>query len=292
MLQAMLLTTLALIAAAIVQQPTRATVPARPAAAPAAAPQPREAIHDIETADDLLLALESVDDGLRTLTTDILWAQTFALAGDMQLRWGRLFYRVDPPASEDLPPRRAFAIEFTRKQVGDRVMADDRVDYVFDGEWFLERVHADRQGFKRQVVPPGEVADPLRVGRGPFPIPVGQKREEILERFTAELVDPLQDLDERLVAFVSAGAGTYALDLTPLPAMARDISWRSIRVWYDRDTLEPRLAWTINAADDESYIQLLNIERDPRIDDAVFSTTVPTTGWELFVTPWNPQVGP
>lgn len=262
----------------------------RPEFPPAAQPAGGAEAAPIQTADDLLLALETADAGLRSLTTDILWAQTFALAGDMQMRWGALSYRVDPPAADGLPPRRAFAIQFSRKQVGERRPAPERIDYVFDGEWFLERIHADRQAFKRQVVPPGQRADPLRVGEGPFPIPVGQKREEIVTRFVAELIDPIDGLDPRLVPFVEDGAGTYALQLTPHADLVEDTTWRQIRIWYDKDTLEPRLAWTINAAEDESYVQLLNIERDVRIDETVFSTAVPEAGWELYVTPWAAAV--
>lgn len=252
---------------------------------------PVDAGAGIESADDLLLALETVDTGLRSLKTDLLWAQTFALAGDMQMRWGSLTYRVGEPEGDGLPPRRAFAVAFSQKQVGGRRPAPERIDYVFDGEWFLERIHADHQAFKRQVVPPGQVADPLRIGEGPFPIPVGQKREEILSRFTAELIDPVADIDPRLASFVEEGAGTFALELTPHADLVQDATWRHIRIWYDKQTLEPRLAWTINAADDESYVQLLNIERDVEIDEDVFSTSVPPDGWELFVTPWAAAVG-
>lgn len=270
---------LAGLAAGALAQP--GTPPARPAPEPIV-------IREFETADDLLVALETADADLRSMTTDLLWAQTFALAGDEQLRWGRLTYRVSLPERDGLPPRRAFAVEFTQKQVGDRRPGPERIDYIFDGEWFLERIHADRQAFKRQVVPPGQVADPLRIGEGPFPIPVGQKAQEILARFEAELIDPVQDIDPRLESFVSEGAGTWSLMLTPHPDLVEDSTWRGIRIWYDKATLQPRLAWTINAAEDQSYVQLINVQRDVEIDEGVFSTDPPREqGWEVFITPWR-----
>ncbi len=285
---------LAGLAALVSAQPSQSA--GRPAT-PIPPPAPVQAAADagphaeILTADDLLIALETSDAGMTSLRTDLLWAQTFAIAGDMQVRQGRLTYRVGEPAGEGLPPRRAFAVEFNQKQVGDRLPAPERIDYVFDGEWFLERIHADRQAFKRQVVPPGQQADPLRIGEGPFPIPVGQKRDEILARFTAALIDPVADIDPRLVQFVQRGPGTFALELVPHPDLVEDSTWRTIRIWYDKETLEPRLAWTINAAEDESYVQLLNTQREIEIDEAVFSTSVPEDGWEIFVTPWDERVG-
>lgn len=286
---------LAGLAALVHAQPSESTIrPDAPARQPAAEPEgeaPAGAAGEILTADDLLIALETADAGMSSLRTDLLWAQTFAIAGDMQMRWGTLTYWVEEPAGEGLPPRRAFAVEFNQKQVGERRPAPERIDYVFDGEWFLERIHEEHQAFKRQVVPPGQQADPLRIGEGPFPVPVGQKRDEILARFTAELIDPVGQVDPRLMQFVQRGAGTYALELVPHPDLVEDSTWRKIRIWYDKETLEPRLAWTINAAEDESYVQLLNVERDIEIDEAVFDTSDPGAGWETFITPWNAPAG-
>jgi hypothetical protein len=272
-------------------RPNRSLPASQPAQHAPDAPVSGEApdgVGEIQTADDLLIALETADADLASLSAGLRWFQTFALAGDMQVRTGQLSYLVQPRGDGDRPPRRAFAITFDEKAVGGRVPAPERIDYVFDGEWFLERLHEDRQTFKRQVVPPGQVADPLRIGEGPFPIPVGQKRDEILSRFTAELVDPVEDLDPRLHEFVQEGAGTYSLMLTPHDELVEDQTWRHVRIWYDRDTLQPRLAWTINAADDESYVQLINVERNGEIDDAVFSTDVPTEeGWISHITAWE-----
>ena len=67
-----------------------------------------------------------------------------------------------------------------------------------------------------------------------------------------------------------------------------DSTWRGIRIWYDKATLQPRLAWTINAAQDESYVQLINVKRDVEIDERVFDTQPPRAeGWEVFITPWR-----
>lgn len=265
--------------------------PAQPAARPA--PQPREEAPvapaqapEIATAQDLLLALEHADADLTTLTADIVWVQTFALAGDTQIREGRLAYS-SAAGQEGQPPRRAFAIRFERKEVGDRIPTPEQIDYIFDGEWFLEKIHADRQAFRRQVVAPGRIADPLRIGEGPFPIPVGQRAQEITDRFAASLVDPLADLDPRLMPFIDTDPGAYCLELVPHPELMEDNTWRRIRIWYERGTLQPTLAWTINAADDESYVLLLNTDRRARVDPAEFSTAVPREGWEVHITEWQ-----
>jgi len=45
----------------------------------------------------------------------------------------------------------------------------DEQTFIFDGEWLTEINAQARQIHRRQVVPPGEVMDPLAVGEGPFP---------------------------------------------------------------------------------------------------------------------------
>ncbi|MCA9288210.1 MAG: hypothetical protein KDA05_06490, partial [Phycisphaerales bacterium] len=56
--------------------------------------------------------------------------------------------------------------------------------------------------------------------------------------------------------------------------------------------LTPILAWTINAAEDESYIQLINVERGAEVDDASFRTSVDDDQeWDVFITPWQESAG-
>ena len=40
------------------------------------------------------------------------------------------------------------------------------------GEWFVEKLGNDKQMFKRAIIAPGEKIDPLRIGEGPFPLPI------------------------------------------------------------------------------------------------------------------------
>lgn len=261
---------------------------------------PARAGGEIATADDLLMALETADAGLSTLTAGIRYDRTFEIAADRQVRQGQLFFQARRQG--DRADRR-FAIRFDRLIVGERVR-DEVKEFIFDGEWLVEKLPGEKPPLftKRQVVPPGERFDPLRIGEGPMPIPIGQRREDILSRYTAELVSADADLTEaELKAFVK---DSYQLKLVPRPDRPDEDEFREIRLWYRRsagvgpgaggrpETLLPRMARTINRSGDESVVQLINVQINGPIPEDVMKTTTPgpKEGWDVQIIPFRQGV--
>ncbi|MCB9845725.1 MAG: hypothetical protein H6811_07045 [Phycisphaeraceae bacterium] len=262
-------------------------LPAQPASAEAQA-------HDLEftTADNLLAALEQVGSDIRTLRAPIRQVKVFAFEGDEQVRTGTLYYQNQPGEGDESGAVRKFAVEFETLEFGSRIERDDQRTYVFDGEWLVEKLHRDKQFFKRQVVPPGQSFDPLRIGEGPFPIPIGQKREDILERFEAELWDPqrgLAEIDPVLESWV-ASKPTYQLRLAPRPEYAEDFDLVEIRLWYLRDGLLPRMAWTRNRDGNETVVQLLGSALNGPLPERAMDTSTPSRGWDVEITPWRGHI--
>jgi len=253
------------------------------------------------TADELLAALEEADKGLKTLTADLIYDRTFATAGDQQSRKGKLYFVVsgsgdngEPKGSET--SSRKFAIHFDTIIIGGRTDTDPR-QYIFDGQWLLEKYLKDKRATKRQVVPPGEKFDPLRIGEGPMPIPIGQRRADILGRYSATLLaagDGLDVNDEKdLVEFV---AGSYQLKLVPRPERASEEKFTEIRLWYRADAdgrILPRMAKTINALagepgekGDESLVRLLSVVQNGAIPAGAIDTQIPD-GWDSQTIPFR-----
>ncbi|MCC7388857.1 MAG: hypothetical protein IT431_08815 [Phycisphaerales bacterium] len=259
----------------------------QPASQPASQPAPQPAITD---ADTLLTALETAGQDIRRLSATVRYIKTFAIQGDQQQRDGTLMFLSEPGAEGQAPTRR-FAITFDRYEIGER-LEDPSTGflerYIFDGEWLAEVRPLDKEFVRRQVVPPGQRWDPLALGEGPFPIPIQQKRAEILSRFDAALVDGLEGVDEPALRAIAAKC--YQLVLTPR-ADAGEQDLRSIRVWYQTDTLLPRLARTMSMADDESFVMLRDIKlnAEARIVEAEISTQPPTdrTGWNVTQEPYR-----
>ncbi len=245
---------------------------------------------EIATADDLLRALETAGQDTRILTATIRYVKTFSIQGDTQRRDGHLVF-ASKPGIEGHPPTRRFGITFDRYEVGGRV-EDRDIDYleqyIFDGEWLAEIRPLEKQFVRRQVVPPGQKWDPLRLGEGPFPIPIQQRREEILSRFTVELLDGQEGVIERRLLGVAGKC--YQLKLIPRPDTGES-DLREIRVWYQKDTLLPRMAKTTTKADDTSLVLLkdLKLNDEAEVSETELSTELPAdrTGWDLTTIPYR-----
>lgn len=93
-------------------------------------------------------------------------------------------------------PNSKFLVHF-KKKIADGVVSESGEYFAFDGRWLTERNDRSRKIIKREIAREGEKTDPFRIGHGPFPLPFGQKRGDILKNFKVTLQpftlgDPLQ----------------------------------------------------------------------------------------------------
>ncbi len=61
-------------------------------------------------------------------------------------------------------------------------------DIIFDGRWLIDRNGSAKIYRKIQLVGTGKDFNPLRLGRGPIPIPIGQRPAMVLQEFHVRLV--------------------------------------------------------------------------------------------------------
>lgn len=269
---AALLSVLKLAIAALGAQPV--------ASEPPAAAQPAS----IATVDDLLLALEDAGADLQTLQSTVMYTNILGLEGDSQTRTGDLYF-IARDGAQGLSRR--FAVHWNSLRVDERLDRDYRQSVIFDGEWLVERNDVKKQFIKRQVVKPGEKFDPLRIGEGPFPIPIGQSRDDILERFVADMPAVEAGLDDDQLLAVVRSKPTYQLHLTPRPEFERDMKLADIRIWYRADTLLPVLAQTESFEGNQSVVLLMNVRTNEELDLSKLDTTTPDRGWNVEVTTYT-----
>lgn len=257
------------------------------------APMPDEARepHAFETAEELLDALETADAGIDRLSAGVRYTKVFAIAGDAQQRRGSLRFQ--------LMPRKMFAIEFRTLQVGGEVH-DVEQTFVFDGQWFTEVYPGEKLMIHRRVVAEGDVMDPFDLERGPFPLPLGQRKDVILERFDARLAPPdeglvfpdepdFEDLSEMFggLARRAAERGLIQLALTPRAdagATARDFD--TLRMWYDPATLMPAMGMTVKAIDegrpDIKLLEFFQVRTNLEAAEGEFFVENPGEGWDVI----------
>ncbi len=253
-------------------------------------------------ADELLVSLEDADKGMTSLTAQIVYNKILATVGDKQTRSGRLYFQ-----NAGVQGRR-FAIEFDTFVRGDGTVDNDPCLYVFDGQWLLDKNSREKRFSKKQVVPPGQNFDPLKIGEGPFPIPIGQKREDILSRYNAELLpasdglDPKDPAQKRLIEFVTR-TKSVQLRLVPRPDRPDQDRFKEIRLWYapekDGGRLLPCMARTIAVGTEpgengnESIVRLIDVKLNGAIPPGVLDTSTPPAaeGWDGVVTDFREPAG-
>lgn len=180
---------------------------------------------------------------------------------------------------------RRFAIVF-RSFIGPDGRADEsRRHFVYERGWLAEIDLERKQFVNRQIVAPGESFDPLRVGEGPLPLPLGQKAEEVFARFeVATAAPPTSGLLKGL-------NGVRGVRLTPKPGMAEAEETQSVDLFYDAVSLLPRGVIQRRANGDRVEV----LVREPRMNqgldgDAVsllsIRTPDPRDGWAVDVRPW------
>lgn len=266
-----------------------ASMAAAQQAVPPAPPPAAAAERTISTADELLSALETADKDLTTLASDVLYIKmpNELIGGSPEKRTGKLWFFSRPASAEaaDAQPQRLFQVEFLTLELDDS-RRDDHQIWIFDGAWLVEKNFETRLVHRRQVVRPGENVDPLAIGEGPLPIPIGQKREKIVERFDATLVaasegfpqPPKATPDAPDVAPPGWVGDTHQLLLKPKRGTKESRDYREVRIWYRKNDLLPRLASAVHKDGSRTDILLTNMEVNKDIAEAVFDTRTPQ-GW-------------
>ncbi|MDH3582846.1 MAG: outer membrane lipoprotein carrier protein LolA [Phycisphaerae bacterium] len=229
---------------------------------------------------DWLDRLEARGKHIRSFEANITYKKENTLLASREIRMGDVAYLAAGPEAQ--PPAR-FAIRFRQLVVDDALRQDVR-DFIFDGRWLVEKDHAKRLFLKREVVGPGQKFNPLQVD-GPFPLPLGQKRRDVLARFQVKLVEGETDQDPP----------PLHLRLTPRPNVPRvegHKRFKQIDLWFDRETLLPVRVVAQESANVQTTVKLAgartnHLSKTETADR--FTTRAPAEGqnWRVEVTPWK-----
>lgn len=261
---------------------TAADTPAEPATDPDAA--------STDPAIALLDRLETRGSQLKTYQAKVTYIRTQPLLGDEQVRAGTITYQSPPRGNTTSGGK--FAVRFTHLLVNE-ALRENRRSYIFDGTWLAEVDPENKQFIRRQVVAPGsksaqgESFNPLALGQGPFPVPLGQKRAQVLGMFHATIIAPTDD----------DPADTVHLHLTPRvdKKTGKPLSrFATVDIWYDKTTLLPV---QIVTEDDSQNITTVKL-KDAQVDQLTaeqaakaFDTAPPPqgSGWKVEIKPYEQE---
>src|SRR5207248_3656709 len=87
-------------------------------------------------------------------------------------------------------------VSFDKKQMDDggkKTTVKQRLDYVLEDGWLTDRDYQKKLEVRRQVLRPGQKMNLLKLGEGPFPLPIGQDKTEVKKQFDASKVETTKD---------------------------------------------------------------------------------------------------
>jgi outer membrane lipoprotein-sorting protein len=227
-----------------------AATPMSWAAEPAAAPAKADAtgtVKDAPVAPEVLAVLDEMDAAGKALTTvrakfDYELNQT--LYSDITKRKGEILYQAP----------NLLRFEFTDKP---------QETYVFDGRTLFDKKDATKQLITWEVRTADEPAvDSLEIGKTPFPLPFGQRKENVLKHFTASLdkQEQAKDKEKRTV-----------LVLTPRKNTEMAKSYTQILLWLDPKLHIPTRARLDDPSDNVTTIDFRSLETNKPIDAKSFA---------------------
>src|SRR2546421_2404681 len=129
------------------------------------------ALSEASSVDDVLDALDARGRSLNQFTADVtLTEKDEATAVDSQ-RSGHVWYQKRQGNDR-------IRVTFDQKAEG-RFNKPEKLEYLLDGGWLVDRDYRRSIEVKRQVLRPGEKINLLKLGEGPFPPPIGQPKADV-----------------------------------------------------------------------------------------------------------------
>ncbi|MBM4005989.1 MAG: hypothetical protein FJ292_00235 [Planctomycetes bacterium] len=249
----------------------------QPVASPVSATAASEGTPAFASADALLEALERSTDDLRDVRADVVYDRLDAVTEDRERRMGRLVLAQSPDGT------RRFGIIFDRC-IDSAGHASPQVQrFAFGEGWLVEFDDARKQCIARQLAPEGSRLDPLKLGEGPLPLPVGQRAEEVRRRFTVSLAPAPE------APLLKSLAGVQGVVLVPKRGSGVDEDFEEVRVWYDTRTFVPVGVVARLKGGDVKTVLLRNVARNGGLDaasSAMLERRVPE-GWQQDRRPWR-----
>lgn len=215
----------------------------------------------------ILDRLERAGDTFVTLRADLEYEVRNAMTGETELRTGTVAYQKE---TADQPAK--FRVNFQTLRLEEGPVTRQRVEYLFDGRFVIKDQYATKTRTCWQVAAEGQRVEALRIGKGPFPIPFGQKTRDVLELLHAG-TRPAESSDP---------PNTDFLLLSPLPGREKDVNFTRLEMWVDRRT---NLPVKLRARDENQTVKTVvfsHIQTNPKIDPKLFDEPRPA-GFELIV---------
>lgn len=228
--------------------------------------------------------LEAKSENMTSFHANIFYTRIQELLGDKQSRQGKVYLSRTKDKTQ-------FAVGF-ESLIKDKKIIEQKKIFIFDGIWLIEKDYQNKIFIKRQVMQPGKKFDPLKLGEGPFPLPVGQKVSDVLAFFEVTLKP--EDEKAKPENKEDKDKETFTLLLKPredLPKNSPKIKFKNMKLTYYKKSLLPKEVETTDGKN-TTIVKLFKAamnELDKKQQAVIFDTTQPpaSEGWDIIIKPFE-----
>ena len=232
------------------------------------------ALRPDSSVDDVLDALHNRGQDLKEFVADVALTDVDTVMGSTTKRIGKVWFQSRPDGDARLHVR------FDRKSIEDKPPMQEEKEYLLDGGWLVDRDYRAKVEVRRQVSRPGEKVNLFQLGKGPFPLPIGQERKSVHDMFEVTKAPPAKD----------DPPGSIHLQLAPKPGTDLERKFATIDVWVDPAT---RMPVRIQTLDREKTTQRqtdfanLKVNPSPGLKDDDFALpSIENQGWSRHDEPY------
>jgi len=174
--------------------------------------------------DSVLQQLDQVGKSLHDFSARIKLSETDNTLGQETIRAGTVWFQKRPDGSARM------RVLLDRRLSEDQKRASpEKIEYLLDGPWLIDRNYQTKNEVRRQVLKPGQKMDLFKLGEGPFPMPIGQDPQDVHRLFDVKSIPPAKD----------DPAGSVHVQLIPRPNTDLSRKLAQIDVWVDQKTHMP-----------------------------------------------------
>jgi hypothetical protein len=227
------------------------------------------------TIDDVLDTLQTRGQNLKEFVADVKLTESDTVMGTSTIRLGKVWYQLRDNGDA------RFHVRFDKKGTGDKPPVDDVKEYLLNDGWLIDRDYRAKTETNRQVARPGEKVNLFQLGKGPFPLPIGQDKKDVHAQFDITKVPLAKD----------EPTNTVHLQLKPKPGTDLERKFSTIDVWVDQKTGMPVRIETLDrnqTTDRTTDLDNLKVNPKPGLNDADFTLPpIDNGGWNRHDEPLN-----
>lgn len=230
-------------------------------------------VSENSSVDEVLDALDSRGRNLSQFMADVTLTEVDEATQLESQRSGKVWYQKRQGNDR-------IRVTFDQKVEG-RFNKPEKLEYLLDGGWLVDRDYRRSIEVKRQVLRPSEKINLLKLGEGPFPLPIGQPKEEVYKEFEVSKGDPA----------MGGPKGVAHVALRPKNGTRLARKFKQIDVWVDPQTQMPvRIeALDVNEVTRRTTeLKNIRVNPEPALGDRDFTLPrVDQNKWELHTEPYE-----